>query len=46
VGRLRNKATGSIVNVPEDSLEGYEPVEPEPKKAPAKRASQKSDDGK
>ena len=40
MARLRNTATGVIVNVPEDSLDGYEPAEE--KKAPARRAASKS----
>ena len=39
MARLRNVQTGVIVNVPEDSLDGYAPVE---EKKPAKRSAAKS----
>jgi len=41
MARLRNTVTGVVVNVPEGSLDGYEPAEAT--KAPAKRAASKSD---
>jgi len=39
MARLRNTVTGVVVNVPQDSLDGYKPVEekkPAPKRSTAK----------